>query len=379
MSGLTYELKEAQFSSGTKLAVRSESPDQPLVSSGASLHNSEGLTNGRSYIQGLASKNMHGLRDSTARIANNNTTQRVYRFIRRPLKRGVRAKAKAWLNRLGTMSVSELLYKVALYFLSVVFVGLIVCTMVDMIPQSLVSGQFWNTIIIILTCALIFFFALILYVVRVLDTRRSVNRIPRAYLVQDLGIPKCSLGVLADERKRCIDIYKSQVDVTAIHHPGLSNPGSELGSLGNFMETIESIPHFIEWKIQGIDSRFARPVGCDFRSYLELIVAHHVVDEENTEFVENFVDRFEHARFSGSHITESEFKNLMLAMCSVIVAISRNSQKFGKNNVEPYGVDFDDYRTELESLAGNDAHLANVESLHTRNSLTSGPIPAFDV
>ncbi|PRT54683.1 Defect at low temperature protein 1 [Wickerhamiella sorbophila] len=381
MSRLTHELKESQYtSSTTNIATQVDDSNESVRSGEATVateatavseQNNPHRLDRQSYIQGLTSKKAHGFRKTTTRIANNNTTQRIYRFIRRPLKRGVRAKARKWFRRLCAMSVSELLYKLSFHFLSVIFIGLIVCTMVDIIPQSLVSGQFWNTIIIILTCAIIFVLALILYIVRVLDTRRSVNRIPRAYLVQDLGLPKKSFSILADERKRCIDIYKSQVDIKTIHHPGLSNPGSELGSLGHFMETIESIPHFIEWKVQSIDSRFTRPVGCDFRSYLELIVAHHIVDQEDSGYVEGFIDRFEHARFSGNQITETEFKNLMLAMCSVLIAISRNSQNFGKGELLPYGI-------ELESLLDAEAPIPDAASSHTRYSAVSEAVQAVE-
>lgn len=283
-----------------------------------------------------------------------NSFQRIYRFLRRPLKRGVRAKAKKVLRRLFSLTLSEFLYRISFYFLAVIFVGLIVCTLVDMIPQSMSSGQFWNTIIIILTITIIFFLALILYIVRVIDTKRAIRRIPRAYLIHELGIPKRSLKVIGDERERCTRIFRNQVSTNLIHHPGLSNPKTDGASNGPFAEVVESIPLFIEWKVQSVDPRFVRPVGCDLRTYLERAVAHHIIDQENTGLVENFIELFERARFSGQLLSEEKFKELMLAMCTIIVAVSRNSQKFGLHTTEVSTFDHWDEQRASQSFANLD-------------------------
>lgn len=229
--------------------------------------------------------------------------------------------------RLPTFSqeaILSFLYYVSLAFLLLCLIAFIVATPVDTIIQSRNTGQFWNTIIILGAYIFATIIALGIYIVRIISTKRALNAIPHSYYVaQYTSIPQNCVTVIDDELARCQELaLKVRPPEGKVSHAGMMPPSiSEGGRLVDtpYEDVVAISSTMIESKAAALHPSFTRPVGMPLREYLGFLQSYGMLSMPSV--VEDFLNQYEYARFSGNLLTELQFDMYMESCRKLLVSL----------------------------------------------------------
>lgn len=259
-------------------------------------------------------------------------------------------------------------YYISLIFLICCFITFIVATPIDTTIQSRDTGQFWNTIIILNAYGFTFILAIIIYAVRIVTTRRALNMVPHAYyIVQKGSLPTVCVRLINMELDRCDSIaQKSLPEPGHVSHPGMMRPLlSQGGRLADtpYEDVIAVSASMIEAKSAALHPAFGRQAGMPLREYLGFLQTYGMLPTPS--IVEDFLRRYEKARFSGKLMEEDEFDNYMEACRKLLISLRiPNMVEPGNSAVDLYGND------EIRSFVSNGASELS-KSFWDRRSLDS--------
>lgn len=221
--------------------------------------------------------------------------------------------------------MNNLLYQFSLVFFVVVFIGLVVITPVDTILQSQSSGQFWNVIITVAAYCLTVVIAIILYILRLIKTRRSLADIPRRYIPRPDDISPGSASLIESELSRCERIVKETMPSTvngSVSHAGFLPPEIATESFeGPYEEVVDAMVTFFSRKAVALHSSFGRPRGMAIREYLLLLQSYGIFEEHDAPLIEEFLRMYEYARFSGKPLHKAQFNNFVETCFKVLFAM----------------------------------------------------------
>jgi hypothetical protein len=224
----------------------------------------------------------------------------------------------------SSLDIYLILYYVSLVFLLLCLIAFVIATPIDTIIQSKNTGQFWNTIIILGAYALTFITAMVIYVLRIVATRRSLNAIPHGYYVVQTGsIPWQCVKMIETELERCKALAEQARPAEGIiSHPGMMRPALSKG--GRLMDTpyedvIGVSSSMIEAKAAALHPSFYRPQGMPLREYISFLQTYGMVPTPS--IATEFVNLYERARFSGELMSELEFDIYMESCRKLLVSL----------------------------------------------------------
>ncbi|CAN6615764.1 defect at low temperature protein 1 [Trichomonascus vanleenenianus] len=236
--------------------------------------------------------------------------------------------------RLPNWNRNTAFYKVSLVVFTAIFVGLLVVSPIDTILQSQTSGQFWNVIIIVVAYALTVVIAALLYIVRVVKTRKALSDIPRRSIPHADDISKNSAELISSEIERCKDIVEKTYPTELISHPGKMNPRIAGSFDAPYEHVVETMVAFIEFKATSVDPSFARRNGMPLRDYLLWLESYGIIYSANgTKTIGAFVKIYEQVRFSGGLITEVQFNDFVENCFRVLFSIKSPREPNNNNNL----------------------------------------------
>lgn len=209
-------------------------------------------------------------------------------------------------------------------FLLLCLIAFIIATPIDTIIQSRNTGQFWNTIIILGAYALTFINAFVIYVLRIVATRRALGVIPHGYYVVQTGsVPWPCVKMIENELERCKTLAeKARPAEGSISHPGMMRPTLSKG--GRLIDTpyedvIGVSSSMIESKAAALHPSFYRPQGMPLREYLSFLQSYGMLPTPS--IVTEFAQLYEKARFSGEIMSELEFDVYMESCRKLLVSL----------------------------------------------------------
>lgn len=221
--------------------------------------------------------------------------------------------------------MNNLLYQFSLVFFVIVFIGLVVITPVDTILQSQASGQFWNVIITVVAYCLTVVIAIILYIIRLIKTRRSLADIPRRYIPRPDDISPGSANLIESELSRCERIIKETMPSSIngnVSHAGFLPPSIATESFeGPYEEVVDAMVAFFSRKATALHSSFGRPQGMAIREYLLLLQSYAIFEEHDSPLIDEFLQMYEYARFSGNPLHKAQFNNFVETCFKVLFAM----------------------------------------------------------
>lgn len=224
----------------------------------------------------------------------------------------------------SSVDIYMILYYVSLVFLLLCMIAFVIATPIDTIIQSKNTGQFWNTIIILGAYALTFINAMVIYVLRIVATRRALSAIPHGYYVVQTGsIPWQCVKMIETELERCKGLAEQAKPAEGmISHPGMMRPALSKG--GRLMDTpyedvIGVSSSMIETKAAALHPSFYRPQGMPLREYISFLQSYGMVPTPS--IASEFVQLYEKARFSGELMSELEFDMYMESCRKLLVSL----------------------------------------------------------
>lgn len=221
--------------------------------------------------------------------------------------------------------MNNLFYKFSLVFFVIVFIGLVVITPVDTILQSQSSGQFWNVIITVVAYCLTVVIAIVLYILRLIKTRKSLADIPRRYIPRSDDVDQGSSKLIESELSRCeriVDNTKPSAVNANISHAGFLPPEFVSDAFdGPYDEVIEAMTAFLSRKAKSLHQSFDRPRGMAIREYLILLQTYGIFDDNDYDLIQEFVRMYEYARFSGRPLHQNQFSAYIEVTFKVLFAM----------------------------------------------------------
>lgn len=211
-------------------------------------------------------------------------------------------------------------------FFITVAVLLLACTSIDILRQSFSSGQFWNSIIVVSSYAIVLVWTLTLNLVRQVDVNRWLVAIPRRHQVNrsDLG-GKMMRRIIA-VREKCLARFRTQIDFSLVEHDGLQNPLRHLktnyseGAIETpYWEFADTVPMYIEDTFTLVAPDFTIPLGCSLRDYIALAITEKLLDPTNIEgHISRFLDLYEQLRYSGVAQSHANLREMMEAISTML-------------------------------------------------------------
>lgn len=235
---------------------------------------------------------------------------------------------KSRFSRPSKETLQTFLYKFSLVFLILCFTAVVVATPIDMIIQSQRTGQYWNAIIIIASYALVAITAAIFTIIRIVVTRRALSAIPHQYIPGLADIPIDLYRNITSELDRCRKISRNSRPIfqdppVHVSHPGLMPPAIvDLGRLADtpYIDVIRLASEMIATKAEVLHPLLSRAPGMSLRDYVYTLHSIKIIDLP-IENVDEFIDQYECARFSGNLITEYQFGEFMESCRRLMLSI----------------------------------------------------------
>lgn len=233
-------------------------------------------------------------------------------------------------QRLALMRDNKWLIATRAFFVTLA-VLLLACTSIDILRQSFSSGQFWNSIIVVASCAIILIWSLTLNLVRQVDVNRWLAAIPRRHQVNHSDLGRTMMRRILDVRQKCLVKFRTQIDFSRVEHDGLQNPlrhhKAEFGEGAietPYWELAETIPMYIEDTFTLVAPDFTIPLGCSLRDYIALAITEKLLDPTNIEGrISRFLDLYEQLRYSGVAQSHANLLEMMDAIGTMLNRIQQ--------------------------------------------------------
>lgn len=303
--------------------------------------------------------------------SNATKTRRRRRFPERP---PIAPPRRGLIEKLMDIDILAVLYYISLAFLLLCLIAFIVATPVDTVIQSHDTGQFWNAIVILGAYVLTLVIALVIYIARIVSTKRALNSIPHAYFIgQVASMPSACVAVIQQEQARCADLAKRvEPPKGQVSHAGMMPPTiSEGGRLVDtpYADVIAVSSSMIGSKASAFHPSFGRPIGMPLREYLGFLQDYGILPVNSV--VTDFLAQYEYARFSGRLLTELEFDQYMEACRKLLVSLQiPENQRLGENGAWNHTDSF---------VSTSEPRLSKPSSEYTSQHLQFPPGPANSI
>lgn len=274
--------------------------------------------------------------------------------------------------------LQDWLYKISFIILVLFFFLVVLAMPIDMIVQSQETRQHWNVFIIIGACVIMAIAATVITCIRIVLTNRSLAAIPHKYTPGLADVPIELYKNIQNELQRCRDIaYKARpiyrTPPVYVSHDGLLPPSTKpWGSMlakTLYIEVIVLAAETIVVKALMFHPSLARPPGMPLRVYMPMLHQYSVVNVPKT-VVNQFVQQFELARYSGKLVTESQFSELMSICHKILVSMTPGDLGRGITSSQDISRTSSPFSTPNRFLNHNQSHtqLLNQNQLYGQTS-----------